>query len=196
MKSTLLMKTLAFTFMCTIYIFSLSQVSASPLNGSAVNTASSKQHSLLAIQSQWLLALESNEGQEKRFYELQAVARKMFKLSIKHPKDVQLKAWSGVMLGSFSGASIKGRGEHVAIFAKRMLESAQDKQLDILDTSYLVNGMSARNALQNALAYNPSGVDINQYYGAFLPESQGKMLAINKGFNTDKSTQEVTHAIN
>ena len=193
MKNSIELKTLTFTIMCVVYIFSLSQVSANTLSepkdlGKAL--------SLSQIQGRWQLALESDGQPEQRFYELQSVAKEMFKLSLKSPSDAKLKAWSGVMLSSFAGASLEGRGEHIAIFAKRMLEKASDQQADILDKTYLDNGMSARHALQMALAYNPSGVDENKYYAAFLNKAGSKMLAQNKRLKTDNSTQDLTHAIN
>ncbi len=190
------MKTLTFTIMCVVYIFSLSQVSANTLDEPKASTGLDDALSLLQIQDQWELALQSDGQPEQRFYELQSVAKKMYKLSLKTPNDAKLKAWSGVMLSSFAGASLEGRGEHIAIFAKRMLESASGQQADILDKTYLNNGMSARNALQMALAYNPSGVDENKYYAAFLSKAGSKMLAQNKRLKTDNFPQGLTHAIN
>jgi hypothetical protein len=194
------MKTIAFTVMCVLYILTLSQVSANTLTEGQGLSHQEKAQSLESIQQQWQQALKSDADQETRFYHLQTVARKMFKLSLQDPNDAQLKAWTGIMLGSFAGASIEGRGAHVAIFAKSILEKAQEKQADVLNSSFLQNGMSARSALPLALAYNPSGVDINKYYGAFLTEGSfpdtGGLIALNKALKTDKSTQGVTQAIN
>lgn len=198
--NTIAMKTMAFTVMCVLYILTLSQVSANTLTNEKGLSHQEKAQSLTNIQQQWQQALKSQANQETRFYQLQMVARKMFKLSLQDPNDAQLKAWTGIMLGSFAGASVEGRGAHVAIFAKTMLEKAQEKQADVLDTSSLQNGMSARSALPLALAYNPSGVDINKYYGAFLTEDNypdtGGLIALNKALKTNNSTQGVTQAIN
>ena len=192
MKNTLFMKTLAFTFMCLVYVVSFSQVSANTLVEPKPLKDSSIEMRLSEIQQQWQQALQSNAEPKVRFYELQLVAKKMFKLSLQDPSDARLQMWSGVMLSAFAGASMEGRGEHVAIFAKRMLEQAQQQQADILVGSHLDNGMSARSALQMALAYNPSGVDIDKYYGAFLNNDDSKMVA----FNKESKIKDITHSLN
>jgi len=169
MKNKLVIKTSFFSVMCMLYILGLDKVSANPLDQSA----------LQVIQSQWLIALDEKGSQPQRFGELQLVARGMYKLSIAKPNDAELKVWTGVMLSSLAGAQKVGSGKHLAFSARRMLENAQALQLDILDRSHLANGMSVREALKRALVYNPSGLDVNVYYSAFLTEQTIQMLAAN-----------------
>ena len=163
------MQACIFSVMCIFTLLGPAAVSANPLDQSA----------LQVIQSQWLIALDAKGPQPQRFLELQLVAKDMFKLSLKRPKDAELKAWTGVMLSSFAGVKKVGSGEHLAFSAQGMLENAQALQFDILDRSHLTNGMSAREALKRALVYNPSGLDVNVYYGAFLNEQTIHMLAAN-----------------
>ena len=197
MKDKLMLRTLMFSFMCVVYIFTLTKVSASALPVSALESTS-----LQVIQTQWLGALESNQNQQKRFKELQSIAKKMFKLSLKNPKNAELKAWSGVMLSSFAGARKAGGGEHIAFFAQRMLENAEILQMNILDESRLANGISARQALKQSLAYNPSRLNPDMYYSAFLKGGASEMLAANtanlatKPAKTDNSSTVVIQAIN
>ncbi len=223
MTNKLMIKTALFTVMCVVYLFSLAHVSASPIinniSGSisetignttaenkplniTVNKASNNTinnitslEKLEQIQSQWLAALDSNSNQRQRFYEIQGVAKRMFRLSIKHPNNASMQAWSGIMLSSFAGASIKGRGDQIAISAKRMLEKAQLQKPDVLDSAFLSNGMSARTALQHALTYNISGLDSYKYYGAFVGKDTTKMLVMNRPAKTTHSPHSVTHGI-
>jgi len=169
MKNNLVMQTRVFSIMCLLYLLGPAIVSANPLD----------QSELQVIQSRWLMALDAKGPQSQRFRQLQLVGKDMFKLSVAHPKDAELKAWTGVMLSSLAGAKKLGSGEHLAFSAQRMLENAQALQLDILDHTHLTNGMSARTALKRALAYNPSGLDVGMYYGEFLTEQVIGMLAAN-----------------
>ena len=194
MKDKLMLRTLIFSFMCVVYLFTLTQVSASTIPGSHLRA-----NDLQEVQSQWLNALESKQSQPQRFTELQSIAKKMFKLSLKHPQDAELKAWSGVMLSSFAGARKAGGGEHIAFFAQRMLENAEKLQMNVLDESRLESGTSARDALKKSLAYNPSGLNPDLYYGAFLKGEAPEMLAANTANQpgkTDNSSTVVTQAIN
>jgi len=194
MKDKLMLRTLIFSFMCVVYFFTLTQVSASTIPGSHLRA-----NDLQELQSQWLSALDSKKSQPQRFSELQSIAKKMFKISLKHPQDAELKAWSGVMLSSFAGARKAGGGEHIAFFAQRMLENAEALQMNVLDDSHLENGMSARQALKQALAYNPSGLNPDLYYSAFIKGGASEMLAantVNKSGKTDNSSTVVTQAIN
>ncbi|OUR85121.1 hypothetical protein A9Q77_01060 [Marinomonas sp. 42_23_T18] len=194
MKDKLMLRTLIFSFMCVVYLFTLTQVSASTIPGSHLRA-----NDLQEVQSQWLNALESKQSQPQRFTELQSIAKKMFKLSLKHPQDAELKAWSGVMLSSFAGARKAGGGEHIAFFAQRMLENAEALQMNVLDESRLESGISAREALKKALAYNPSGLNPDLYYSTFLRGEAPEMLAANTANQpgkTDNSSTVVTQAIN
>ncbi len=208
MTNKLMMKMALFTVMCVVYLFSLAHVSASPIsknkplnittnrvNTKTINDITSLEN-LENIQNQWLAALDSNSNQRQRFYEIQGVAKRMFRLSTKHPEIASMQAWSGIMLSSFAGASIKGRGDQIATSAKRMLKKAQLQKPDVLDSSYLSNGMSARTALRHALAYNTSGLDINKYYGAFIGKDTTKMMVMNRPAKTANSSYSVTHGIN
>ncbi len=189
MKDKLMLRTLIFSFMCVVYLFTLTKVSASTIPAS----------DLQELQSEWFSALDSNQDQQQRFTELQSIAKKMFKLSLKNPQDAELKAWSGVMLSSFAGARKAGGGEHIAFFAQRMLENAEALQMNVLDESRLSNGISARQALKQSLAYNPSGLNPDMYYSAFLKKEALEMLAVNtikKPAKTDNSSTVVTQAIN
>ncbi len=220
MTNKLMIKTALFTVMCVVYLFSLAHVSASPIinnisgsisetiadttaentplnittNSKTINDIFSLEK-LEQIQNQWLAALDSNSNQRQRFYEIQGVAKRMFRLSIKHPNNASMQAWSGIMLSSFAGASIKGRGDQIAISAKRMLEKAQLQKPDVLDSAFLSNGMSARTALQHALTYNISGLDSYKYYGAFVGKDTTKMLVMNRPAKTTHSPHSVTHGI-
>ncbi|MEH6347647.1 MAG: hypothetical protein V7785_21305 [Bermanella sp.] len=204
MKDKLMLRTLIFSFMCVVYLFTLTKVSASTLPVGALEPTSLQPTllqptSLQEIQSQWLGALESSKDRQQRFTELQAIAKKMFKLSLKNSQDAELKAWSGVMLSSFAGARKAGGGEHIAFFAQRMLENAEVLQMNVLDESRLANGISARQALKQSLAYNPSGLNQDVYYSAFLKEGASEMLAANSETlpgKTDNSSAVVTQAIN
>ncbi len=170
-------------------------ITVNKANSKTINDITSLEK-LEQIQNQWLAALDSNSNQRQRFYEIQGVAKRMFRLSIKHPHNASMQAWSGIMLSSFAGASIKGRGDQIAISAKRMLEKAQLQKPDVLDSSFLSNGMSARTALQHALAYNVSGLDIYKYYGVFVGKDTTKMLVMNRPAKTAHSPHNVTHGIN
>jgi len=157
------------------------------------------QSALQVIQSQWLTALDAKCSQSQRFLQLQLVVKDMFKLSLKRPKDAELKAWAGVMLSSFAGAKKVGSGEHLAFSAQSMLKNAQVLQFDILDQSHLANGISAREALKRSLVYNHSGLDVNVYYGAFLNEQTIHMLAGNtkkRLENATISSQSVIQRVN
>jgi len=189
MKKKLAIKTCIFSVMCMLYLLGGAKASANPHDQSA----------LQVIQSQWLIALEAKGPQKQRFLELQLVAKAMYKLSRTHPNDAELNAWVGVMLSSFAGAKKVGSGEHLALSAQGMLENAQALQLDILDQSHLANGMSAREALKRALIYNPSGLDVNVYYSAFLNEQTINMLAANANNLLKKGTissQSVIQVVN
>jgi len=189
MKNILSMKTSAFYVLCMLTLLGAAKISANPL----------EQTTLQVIQSQWVIALEAKGSQEQRFLELQLVAKDMYKLSRAHPNDAELKAWAGVMLSSFAGAKKLGSGGHLALSAQGMLENAQVLQSDILDQSYLSSGMSAREALTRALVYNPSGLDVNVYYSAFLNEQSINMLAANTKEpleNTTISSQSVIQTVN
>ncbi len=178
MKNKYAIQTCFLAVVCMLYILGPATVSAKPLDQSA----------LQVIQSRWLVALDTQGSQPQRFSALQRVTKEMFKLSLKHPRDAELKAWTGVMLSSFAGAKKEGRGEHLAFAAQRMLENAQVLQFDILDRSHLINGMSAREALKRALVYNPSKLDVNVYYSDFLTEQSINMLAA----NTKESLEDTT----
>jgi len=189
MKNKLVIKTSFFSVMCMLYILGLAKVSANPLDQSA----------LQVIQSQWLIALDAKGSQLQRFGELQLVARGMYKLSIAQPNDAELKVWTGVMLSSLAGAKKVGSGNYLAFSAQRMLENAQALHSGILDQSHLANGMSAREALKRALAYNPSRLDVNVYYSAFLTEQNINMLATNtkeRLENATISSQAVIQTVN
>ena len=189
MKNKRVMKTGFFSVMCVMYLLGAAKLSAKPL----------VQPALQSIQYQWLIALDAKGTNEQRFLELQVAAKDMFKLSRAHPNDAELTAWAGVMLSSLAGAKKVGSGERIALSAQRMLEKAQVLQLDILDQSHLTNGISAREALKYALVYNPSGLDVNVYYSAFLNEQTINMLAVNTKESLEKETmssQLVIQAVN
>ena len=169
MKNNLMITTCIFFVMCLLSLLGVAKASTNQQDQSA----------LQVTQTKWLMALDAKGPQSQRFRQLQLVGKDMFKLSVAHPKDAELKAWTGVMLSSLAGAKKLGSGEHLAFSAQRMLENAQALQLDILDHTHLTNGMSARTALKRALAYNPSGLDVGMYYGEFLTEQVIGLLAAN-----------------
>ena len=171
-------KTLAFSFMCVVYVLCLSQAAAD----------THTQSELERLQTQWFEALNEPNTPQQRFIGLQSVAKKMVKLSLAQPQDAQLQAWSGIMLSAFAGVR-KYNGDHIAFFAQSMLHQAQQLESDILDSSVLSNGMRARDALVLALTNNPSGVDIQRFYGAFLDEHTTDMLA-----SLDSNTQETANS--
>ena len=180
MKNNLMITTCIFFVMCLLSLLGVAKASTNQQDQSA----------LQVTQTKWLMALDAKGSPARRFRELQLVAKDMFKLSRAHPKDAELKAWTGVMLSSLAVAKKVGSGEHLAFSAQRMLESAQALHSGILDQSHLANGMSAREALKRALIYNPSGLDVNVYYSAFLNEHNINMLAA----NTKKPLENVTNS--
>jgi len=178
MKNNILNKTLAFSFMCVMYVVCLSQAAAD----------THSQPELERLQTQWLEVLNGPNTQQQRFIDLQPVVKKMVKLSLAQPQDAQVQAWSGIMLSAFAGVR-KHNGDHIAFFAQSMLHRAQQLDDKILDSSELSNGISARDALILALTHNPSGVDIQRFYSAFLDAPTTHMLA-----SLDSGTQETTNS--
>jgi len=178
MKHNIMNKTLAFSLMCVVYVACLSQAAAD----------THSQPELKRLQTQWFEALNEPSTQQQRFIDLQAVVKKMVKLSLAQPQDAQVKAWSGIMLSAFAGVR-KHNGDHIAFFAQSRLHQAQKLDGDVLDSRALSNGMRARDALILALTHNPSGVDIQRFYGAFLDTPTTHMLA-----NLDSDTQETTNS--
>ena len=143
----------------------------------------------LQFQQQWAEAQYRLQGdaQEQALARLADAVRAS---SAKHPDDLALKTWAGIIIGSYAGAKGGLGALSLAEESKAAYEAVIAKDPSVLNGSALTSlgvlyykvpgwplgfGDEERAAfmLKRGLALNPDGIDSNYFYADFLA-SQGK----------------------
>jgi len=179
---TLLLKKLSVVFLLLGALSSQAQIPKTVESANAVHIELAAD--VLELQIKWAKVNYQlkGESQESAFAQLLSDSKA---LTLLYPNDAEMWIWHGIVQSSYAGAKGGLGALSLAKASKVSLEKAlqlNDKALD--GSAYTSLGIlyhkvpgwpigfgsdkKAQQYLQNALAINPTGIDPNYFYGAFL----------------------------